>query len=163
MVTGSGGHAKQALLLHGKLKDHFDMVFVLEKTDPLTSQTLDSMEVPYFCMTSLRGKSDSWLQTIPKVIRGIASAYQTLRKTNPDIIISPGPGLAIPICWWAKIMGIKIIFIESWSRVTTRSFSGRAIYPIADLFFVQWEGLCQKYPKAKYAGRMDAWLGATEE
>ncbi|MDP3029141.1 MAG: hypothetical protein Q8O04_06545 [Deltaproteobacteria bacterium] len=46
------------------------------------------------------------------------------------------------------------IFIESWSRVTTKSTTGKICYYLSDLFFVQWPELIKRYPKAIYAGRL---------
>jgi hypothetical protein len=49
----------------------------------------------------------------------------------------------------------RLIFIESWSRVYSKSLSGRLLSPMADLVFVQWsEQLERNYPKATFAGRL---------
>jgi len=47
-----------------------------------------------------------------------------------------------------------VIFIESWARVYSKSDSGKLVYPIADLFFVQWKEMEKVYPHAIYAGRL---------
>ncbi|MEK6909902.1 MAG: polysaccharide biosynthesis protein, partial [Candidatus Aenigmatarchaeota archaeon] len=39
-------------------------------------------------------------------------------------------------------------------RVRKPSKSGKLVYPIANLFFVQWEDLKSEYPRAVYAGRL---------
>lgn len=83
------------------------------------------------------------------------NVFQSLKvflKEKPDVIISTGAGVAIAMCWWGKIFGKKVIFIESWCLVERPSFSGRLVYPVADLFLVQWVGLKKYYPKAKYEG-----------
>ena len=46
----------------------------------------------------------------------------------------------------------KVIYLETFARVNDRSLTGRLVYPIADLFLVQWESLLEFYPKAKYVG-----------
>lgn len=51
-----------------------------------------------------------------------------------------GPGTAVPLCYahWAlsKLLlwntDAKILFIESFCRVTSLSLSGKLLYPIAD-------------------------------
>jgi beta-1,4-N-acetylglucosaminyltransferase len=46
----------------------------------------------------------------------------------------------------------KNIFIESFAKSSIPTLSGRIIYPIADLFIVQWGGTKKRYPKAVYGG-----------
>lgn len=75
-------------------------------------------------------------------------------KERPDIIVSTGSEIAIPICYLGKFLGKKIIFIESLSRVNDLSRTGKLIYPIATLFLVQWNHLTTKYKKARYEGRV---------
>ena len=81
-------------------------------------------------------------------------ALRILLKERPDVVVSTGGGeIAIPFCHAGKLLGAKVIFIETLARVTTRSAAGRLIYPIADLFLVQWESLLQEYgSKAQYWG-----------
>jgi UDP-N-acetylglucosamine:LPS N-acetylglucosamine transferase len=62
--------------------------------------------------------------------------------------------VAVPACALARLLGIKVIFVETGSRVTALSLTGRLMYRIANLFFVQWPDLVQRYPKAIYAGRL---------
>ena len=51
-----------------------------------------------------------------------------------------------------KILGSKIIYIETFANIHTKTATGRLIYPIADLFIVQWESMLKVYPKAVYGG-----------
>lgn len=46
----------------------------------------------------------------------------------------------------------KSNFIETFANITTKTLSGKLVYPIADLFLVQWEEMLELYPKAKYRG-----------
>ncbi len=83
----------------------------------------------------------TWLKTI-------FIALRILFKERPDVVISTGGGeIAIPFCYVGKLLGAKVVFIETFARVTTRSAAGKLIYPLADLFLVQWETLLKKYGK----------------
>lgn len=73
-------------------------------------------------------------------------------KMKPDVIISTGSAIAIPIFYIGKIFNKKTIYIESICRVRKLSKAGKLIYPIADVFLVQWEELTRKYSKAKFNG-----------
>ena len=46
----------------------------------------------------------------------------------------------------------KIIYIETMANINRKTQTGRLIYPIADLFIVQWESMLKIYPKAIYGG-----------
>lgn len=91
----------------------------------------------------------NWLKTV-------FTALRILRKERPDIVVSTGGGeLAVPFCYAGKLLGARIVFIETLARITTRSAAGRLVYPIADLFLVQWEPLLSKYgKKARYWGNV---------
>jgi UDP-N-acetylglucosamine:LPS N-acetylglucosamine transferase len=76
-------------------------------------------------------------------------------KENPKIIVTTGGGIAVPMSYIGKFFRKKIIFIESLSRVENPSLTGKLLYPISDLFLVQWKSLLKKYgKKAKYGGRV---------
>ena len=72
---------------------------------------------------------------------------------RPDIVVSTGAEIAIPALYIAKIFGAKTIFIECWCRVKTPSAGGKMVYPVADIFLVQWPSLIKIYgKKAQYHG-----------
>ena len=73
-------------------------------------------------------------------------------KEKPNIIITTGAGASYPTCFIGKILGKKIIYIESFAKITSSSMTGRKIYPFADKFLVQWEEMKKIYPKAEYHG-----------
>ena len=70
------------------------------------------------------------------------------------MIVTTGSGVAAPFIWWAKMLGIKTVFVESITRITEISLTGRMVYPFVDTFLVQWEELLEKYPKAQFHGRI---------
>lgn len=78
-----------------------------------------------------------------------------VRKYKISFIVSTGPGLVLPYSIFFKIFSkTKIIFVETWSRFYSKSFSGKFMYNIADLFFIQSQTLRSVYPKAKFSGRL---------
>lgn len=83
--------------------------------------------------------------------------FQSLRVffiERPDVIISTGAGVAIAMCYIAKLFGKKVIYIEDWCIVEHPSVTGRAVYPVSDLFIIQREHLKQFYPKAIFGGEL---------
>jgi UDP-N-acetylglucosamine:LPS N-acetylglucosamine transferase len=77
-----------------------------------------------------------------------------LIKVRPKVILSAGAGIAVPACILGRLLGARIIHIESASRIHHLSATGRIMYHVAHLFFVQWEPLADKHPKAIFAGRL---------
>jgi len=83
----------------------------------------------------------------------IYKAMVILLRERPDVVLSIGAEIAIPFLWFGKLMGAKTVYIESWCRVNTKSLTGPLVYPIVDLFLIQWPSLANEYgPKAKYFG-----------
>jgi len=73
-------------------------------------------------------------------------------KIRPKYIVTTGTHTAVPMCYLGKLFGSKIIFIETYANSESKTLSGKIIYPIANLFIVQWESMLKLYPKAVYGG-----------
>ena len=73
-------------------------------------------------------------------------------RERPNLLISTGPGIAVPGFVLGRLLRMKTIFIESGSRMVSLSQSGRLCYLFADLFLVQNQGLAQKHSRASYHG-----------
>lgn len=81
-------------------------------------------------------------------------SIRIILKERPDIIVSTGADVTIPICYIGKIFGSKIIFIESLCRVFDISMTGKILYHISDLFLVQWRHLTKYGKNVKYWGQV---------
>lgn len=88
--------------------------------------------------------------------RMAATAFRAISIVGhelPDVLVSTGAEIAIPFLWIGKLMGTTTVYVESWCRVRSPSGTGRLVYPVADLFLVQWPALMRAYgPKACYLG-----------
>lgn len=79
--------------------------------------------------------------------------FKILLKEKPDIIVSTGSEIAIPSIILSKLLKIKTIYIESWSRINNKSGTGRIVYYFSDVFLVQWPELLKHYgKKAQFRG-----------
>jgi UDP-N-acetylglucosamine:LPS N-acetylglucosamine transferase len=80
-------------------------------------------------------------------------ARSILRHERPNVLVSTGAEIAVPFLWIGKLMRATTVYVESCCRVRSPSGTGRLVYPVADLFLVQWPALMQVYgPKARYLG-----------
>ena len=73
-------------------------------------------------------------------------------KFRPNYIITTGVHTAGPMCCIGKIFGSRIIYIETFANIRTKTITGRLLYPISDKFIVQWKSMLDIYPDAIYGG-----------
>ena len=141
LTCSAGGHRLQILQLENIYKkyDHFFLTFKERTTLKLVENNKT-----YFVTNPERNPI--------KLIMTFFQSILVFLKEKPNVIISTGAGVTIPICYLAKLFDKKVIYIESFSRVTEPSIAGRIAYPISDLFIVQWKSLLNFYKKAVYGG-----------
>jgi UDP-N-acetylglucosamine:LPS N-acetylglucosamine transferase len=87
-------------------------------------------------------------------IFGLIKIFFIFLKEKPTILFSTGSEIAVPPFYLGKFFfRTKLIYLECSAQVYHPSLTGRCVYPITDLFLVQWEFLLKKYgSKAKYVG-----------
>ena len=102
------------------------------------------------------------VRSIPNIFRNkpisvilgfILSIYYAMLE-RPDVIITTGASVVVFFCIFAKLLGAKLIFIESMAKVNRPTLTAKLLYPFADLFIVQWPELLRFFPKAQYLGRL---------
>lgn len=153
VVLGEGGHTTELLHLVDLLGDGYDYHYIVAAEDALSVSRI-RRPGPVYTLRRPRHKSMSITQG---AWRTVGVSWQTLRllwQLRPTAILSTGPALAVPVAMMGKALGAQLIFIETGSRVKALSLTGRLLYPVADLFFVQWPQLQEKLPRAIYAGRL---------
>ena len=84
-------------------------------------------------------------------IRNFFVAWRVIRRQRPDLLLSTGAGLAVPFFLVGRLLGRRLIYVESLTRIDGLSLTGRIIYPFADEFFVQWPGAAVK-KRMRYHG-----------
>ncbi len=144
LVASAGGHLDEISQLVPSLLD-YDLFFVVPKTE--ATEKLDYRK--YFINDTYEG---SKFQVGINLIRLFIKSFKILIKEMPSCVITTGASVAIPISFLAKLMGRKIIYIESMARINELSATGKLFYKFADLFIVQWVELTRDYPKAMYRG-----------
>jgi len=73
-------------------------------------------------------------------------------RESPNVVVSTGAAAGCIVCFLAKIIGARIIWVDSITNVEWISLSGRMVRYIADLFLVQWPELAEKYKNVEYVG-----------
>lgn len=142
-ASSSGGHYEQLMMLK-PLMEKYNSFIVTEKV----KYSIESNYKMYFINQINRKERLLFI----KVFRVFLKSFFIFIKEKPNIVISTGALSTIPFCVIAKCFRKKVIFIESFSKVNTQTLTGKMMYKIADLFFVQWEELNEYYPKAIFRG-----------
>ena len=143
-IASTGGHFEQLMMLK-PLIDKYDSFLVTERTD--YSLNVGKRKVYYLRQVNRYEKT----VIIKLILNRIRSLYIFI-KEKPDMVISLGALATIPMCLLCKIFRKKLIFIESFAKVTSPTLTGKLLYKYADRFYIQWEEMEKIYPKAIYEG-----------
>jgi beta-1,4-N-acetylglucosaminyltransferase len=146
LPTSSGGHLTEIFQLK-QLLDATDHLFVTEDL-PLARQLLASRPCRF---VRPNGRNRDWTFWKNFLINWIL-AVPILWKFRPHAIVTTGSHTAIPFCYLGKLFGCKVIYILSFCRIDSKAAAATAVYPIADLFFIQWEQMRAAYPKSRFLG-----------
>ncbi|MFD1363705.1 PssD/Cps14F family polysaccharide biosynthesis glycosyltransferase [Lentibacillus salinarum] len=146
LISSVGGHLTQLLQLEPLFK-HYHYHIVTEKCT-ITKALKDK----YPMSTLVYGARNYLFRYIFKFSFNMIKALCIFLRRRPDVIITTGAHTAVPMCYIAKLFRRKIIFIESFAKTDSPTLSGKLVYPIADLFIIQWKSMKKVYPKAVYGG-----------
>lgn len=86
-----------------------------------------------------------------RVAKVLLRCIKVALRERPDVVISTGAAAGCLLCILGKMLGAKIVWIDSITNVERISLSGRMVRPMADLFLVQWPELAEKYKGVEYA------------
>lgn len=143
-VASSGGHWEELMCIRSIAEEH-DTFYVTEEGGQARDSSLENIHL--LPQINRRQKDFLW-----RFLKLMITAGKIIFRERPDVVVTTGALIAFPFCLYAKMIGAKVIYIETFARVNDRSLTGRLVYPLADLFLVQWESLLKFYPKAKYVG-----------
>lgn len=85
-----------------------------------------------------------------RTARNLLQSLRIVLCERPELVISSGADVAVPVCILARLMGAKLVYIETAGELRP-SLSGRLLYPFADLFIVQWPEKLAAFPRAVLA------------
>lgn len=156
-ALGAGGHTKQILKLIDKLDQlgNFNYEYVISLGDKISVGLIKHKGKVFRILNPRKMEDKSLFLVFFKFIPSCLQVFNVLLRSKSKVIISCGPALSIHLSILGKLLfKKKIIFLESWSRVYSKSLAGKFIYPFSDLFFIQWPYQKKNYPKSFYAGRL---------
>lgn len=147
-ISSTGGHLNELLQLN-PLFHKYNFCIVTEKTSSnLSLKEVYKDKVSYLVYGT---KHNVLKYSFIFPYNCFRSLYLFL-KFKPDVVISTGSHTAVPMCYIAHFFKRKVIYIETFANIYTKTMAGKMVYPIADHFIVQWESMLELYPKAEYGG-----------
>lgn len=156
-VLGSGGHTSEILQVLSGWKG--EICAVCASGDALSkTQFAERFSGEVWEVYRSRKVGQGYLSSVFTTLFSFLPAFWVIFRTRPDIIVTNGPGTALPLCYIAYLFrfvtldNVAIVYVESFCRVRSLSLAGKLIYPISNEFYVQWESLHNLYPKSKFIG-----------
>ena len=143
-AASTGGHFEQLMMLK-PLMDKYDSFILTEETQYETNTK--GIKTYYFKQVNRKEITPTSRKTINKL-----TSSKIYLEEKPDLIITTGVLAMLPMCIWMKLNKKKIIYIESFAKVTSPTMSGKLMYKYADQFYVQWPQMKEVYPNAIYLG-----------
>lgn len=143
-AASSGGHFEQLMMLRPLMEKH-NSFLVTEKT--AYAVNVEGIKT-YQIMQVNREEISCFL----KMLAIICKSLRIYFLEKPDAIVCTGALATVPLCVICKLFGKKLIFIESFAKVTSPTLSGKFLYRFADQFYVQWPQMLEIYPNAIYVG-----------
>jgi UDP-N-acetylglucosamine:LPS N-acetylglucosamine transferase len=87
-----------------------------------------------------------------RVIQVLLRCINIILRERPDVVISTGAAVGCITCFLGKLVGAKVVWIDSIANVERLSLSGRIIRPFADLILTQWSELAVRYSNVEHVG-----------
>lgn len=142
IVSSCGGHLTEVRCLKPAYEGH-EHFYVLNDKAILPA---DMQDKTYF----IRHSERDW-----RFILNLWEAFRILRKMKPDVMLSTGAGPAVPFAIVGRFLfGTRVIFMETITRITTPSMTGRIMYHLAHRFYYQHAGLERFYPSGIFGGTL---------
>ena len=148
LAASGGGHVRQLLDLEPVWGAH-DYFFVTE--DTALGQTLKSQHrthfVPHFAWG--QAKHGNPLRMLARAWTSFFRSARIILSERPDLVISTGAGAVVFAVLWGRLIGARVVVIESFARFEKPSLFGRLASPLAHDLVVQSGKLAPFYPRAR--------------
>ncbi len=147
-ISSMGGHLTEMLELKDIFKD-YDYKIVTEKhKSTIGMKAKYKSKIEYL----MAGSKDHIFRYLFVIMFNVVKSFLIFVKFKPRVVVTTGAHTCVAMCYIAKLFRKKVIYIESFANIETKTLTGRLVYPLADVFIVQWHSMLKLYPKAIYGG-----------
>lgn len=141
VVASSGGHLTQAMCATSTIEQ--DLVLVSNK---------NMLEGAHFARVYTIADTQSNV-----LIHGmnLFSAIKILLRERPMAVFSTGGPICLPFALVAKLTRTRFVFLDTLSRVTELSNSGKLLRKLGlyDSFLCQWQAVADQHSGVEYHGQ----------
>lgn len=143
-ISSTGGHLSELLQLK-RMFSNYDYHIITEKTKSNMALKDEYKKRINFL---IYGTKDHLLSYPFKLLANCFKSLYLYFRIHPDYIITTGAHTAGPMCLIGKLFGSRIIYIETFANMDSKTITGRLLYPFADRFIVQWHDMKKLYKDA---------------
>jgi UDP-N-acetylglucosamine--N-acetylmuramyl-(pentapeptide) pyrophosphoryl-undecaprenol N-acetylglucosamine transferase len=144
IATSAGGHIELMAAVRSAFAG-YRRVWVVQpslRANVLAREGEDVVELPDY---ERRGGR---VRFLGQLLTNILRAARIALRERPRVVVTPGAGAIVPFAVFARLLGARVIFIETTARVTAPSASGKVLSRLATRVLVQWPELLAAYPGA---------------
>jgi len=155
-IVITGGHLAPALGLIDSLSKQDSVIFIgrkyaLEGDKSLSLEYIEisKRNISFLALTTGRFQRNFSTQTIPslsRMPRAVLQATSYLRRIKPDVVLSFGGYLSVPVGLAAKILGIPLVIHE---QTLEAGLANKILTKIATKICISWENSRSFFPEAK--------------
>jgi UDP-N-acetylglucosamine--N-acetylmuramyl-(pentapeptide) pyrophosphoryl-undecaprenol N-acetylglucosamine transferase len=145
-VVMTGGHHSSALpIIHCVQAQNLDVQIYWmghkhslknDKNDTLEYKEITALNIPFFELKTGKVYKSLSVKNVVKIVRGLIASYIYLNKVKPDLIVSFGGYLAVPVVIAGWLQKIPIITHE---QTTVVGYANRLISLFADKILISWK------------------------
>jgi beta-1,4-N-acetylglucosaminyltransferase len=144
LVCSPGGHLLQLLSMRPAWNDFTHVWVTLDRSD--SRSLLHDQRTVYAYGPTFRN--------VKNLARNLLLAWRVIGAVRPAVILTTGAALAVPFAWIGRLRGSRVVYVESFTRVSKPSLSCRLVKPAANRLYVQWPDLQRALPSARYVGNL---------
>jgi len=146
VTAGGGGHTGYAVSLAKTIFRRANLIFLIDYEDTLSEKRLK----PYGKIRKLNKPRHPETPIQIFLLRLILCFFQAIiiwLKERPEIVVSTGSNIAVPICIVGWIFRSKVVNVEDSIRIFTVSKTSKYIEYLAELTLLQWREQLKLHPK----------------
>lgn len=155
-IAVTGGHLTPALAVIEELKKEAEIIYIGRRyasegdfAPSAESSLIPGLKIPFYPINAGRLQRRFTRHTIPALLKipvGFFQAFGILIKNDPDVVVSFGGYIALPVVLSAWIQRIPILTHEQTVEI---GLANRIIAHFAQKIAVSWENSVNKFPKKK--------------
>lgn len=148
-IVLTGTHITPALALIEKLKKNSYQVHYLGKEASFDKKLITQENVTFTAIKTPKLNRHQIFRSIlktPQFVTSFSKALKTLREVKPDIVLSFGGFVALPVCLASRVLKIKLIIHEQTLKA---GLTNKLTAPLANKVAISWPQSQRYFKKSK--------------